>query len=461
MRKNNLDRERHIRFLIDSCIILLGACALGVVFDQYYWHNAISHVHILYNCLFYLVCMMGFLYVFEEYTHILISRQEKKVTFILSGIYTGIIWIAAGLIVYRDTQMLLFQLVTVAVTVILLEFYNLMIRDWLRKGTKKEKPRLLVLESTTDDTSRLRRIKYGAQLGFDSWYEQIDTNDLSIIQQYINVKFKEYDAICILDNVSDDAYRLFCDAAYQMGKELYIVPKLSTVNYKTSKLVRFDDILTFHMRSDNMSTVNRALKRTFDLIFVLVALIFAAIPMGIVAIAIKATSPGPVLYKQVRLTKNKREFEIYKFRTMVQDAEKLSGPVFAVKEDPRITKVGRVLRAMRLDELPQLFNILKGEMSVVGPRPERPFFVEQFEKEFDNYDLRFAVKAGLTSLSHIYGKYSTHIQDRTCYDLLYVSNYSIFLDIKIILLTSRTMFIKDMAEGEDTTLYDTKTGVSA
>ena len=162
-----------------------------------------------------------------------------------------------------------------------------------------------------------------------------------------------------------------------------------------------------------------------------------------------------MLYKQVRLTKNKREFEIYKFRTMVQDAEKLSGPVFAVKEDPRITKVGRVLRAMRLDELPQLFNILKGEMSVVGPRPERPFFVEQFEKE------RFAVKAGLTSLSHIYGKYSTHIQDRTCYDLLYVSNYSIFLDIKIILLTSRTMFIKDMAEGEDTALYDTKTGVSA
>ena len=119
------------------------------MFDQYYWHNAISHVHILYNCLFYLVCMMGFLYVFEEYTHILISRQEKKVTFILSGIYTGIIWIAAGLIVYRNTQMLLFQLVTVAVTVILLEFYNLMIRDWLRKGTKKEKPRLLVLESTT------------------------------------------------------------------------------------------------------------------------------------------------------------------------------------------------------------------------------------------------------------------------------------------------------------------------
>lgn len=155
-----------------------------------------------------------------------------------------------------------------------------MIHDWLRKGTKKEKPRLLVLESTTDDTSRLRRIKYGAQLGFDSWYEQIDTDDLSIIQQYINVKFKEYDAICILDNVSDDAYRLFCDAAYQMGKELYIVPKLSTVNYKTSKLVRFDDILTFHMRSDNMSTVNRFLKRSLDLIFVLGCFNFCSNPYG-------------------------------------------------------------------------------------------------------------------------------------------------------------------------------------
>ena len=134
---------------------------------------------------------------------------------------------------------------------------------------------------------------------------------------------------------------------------------------------------------------------------------------------------------------------------MIPDAEKLTGPKFAEKDDPRITKVGKFLRACRLDELPQLLNILKGDMSLVGPRPERPVFVEEFEKEIDDYDYRFAVKAGLTSLSHVYGRYSTYIHDRTYYDLFYITNYSFFLDLRIILLTSKTMFMKSAAEGED------------
>lgn len=459
MRKNNLDHERYLRFFADTSIVSFVVLVLSIIFYRSYWQFSVSYSELLLNGIFYVICLMMFLYVFEEYTHILISQQEKKVTFLLSGVYTGIIWMALDAVIYRGSKMVVFQIVTVVLSILLLEVFNLAIYPWLKQLSKREKPRLLVLESTSDDTSRLRRIKYGALLGFDSWYDQIDTNDLSVIERYIHEKFETYDAVCILDNVSNEAYKLFCDAAYKLGKELYIVPKLSTVNYKTSKLVRFDDILTFHMKSDNMSMGNRVLKRAFDLLFAGIALAVAAIPMGIIAIAIKATSPGTVFYKQTRLTKNKQPFEIYKFRTMVQDAEKQSGPVFAVKEDPRITKVGKILRGARLDELPQLINIVKGEMSVVGPRPERPFFVEQFEKEYDNYDMRFAVKAGLTSLSHIYGKYSTHIQDRTCYDLLYVSNYSIFLDFKIILLTSRTMFIKDMAEGEQS-FHNEKSDVS-
>ena len=134
---------------------------------------------------------------------------------------------------------------------------------------------------------------------------------------------------------------------------------------------------------------------------------------------------------------------------MVPDAEKLTGPKFAEKDDPRITKIGKILRSCRLDELPQLFNILKGDMTLVGPRPERPVLVEEFGKEIENYDYRFAVKAGLTSLSHVYGRYSTYIHDRTYYDLFYITHYSLFLDFKIILLTSKTMFMKSAAEGED------------
>ena len=171
--------------------------------------------------------------------------------------------------------------------------------------------------------------------------------------------------------------------------------------------------------------------------------------MGVIAAAIKVTSPGPLIYKQTRYTRGKREFEIYKFRTMVPNAEQLSGPKFAEKNDPRITKVGKILRAMRLDELPQIINILKGDMSIVGPRPERPVFVEQFENEIERYDDRFKVKAGLTSLSHVYGRYSTYIHDRTYYDLYYITHYSPLLDLKIILLTTKIIFLKSSAEGED------------
>ena len=198
-----------------------------------------------------------------------------------------------------------------------------------------------------------------------------------------------------------------------------------------------------------MSAIERFLKRAIDIVLSTVGMVIAIIPMAVIAVIIKLTSPGPVFYKQLRLTKDKKEFYIYKFRTMIPDAEKLSGPKFAEKDDPRITPIGKILRACRLDELPQIINILKGDMSVVGPRPERPVFVEQFEKEIENYDYRFEVKAGLTSLSHVYGRYSTYIHDRTYYDLFYITHYSLFLDFKIILLTTKTMLLKSAAEGED------------
>ena len=188
-------------------------------------------------------------------------------------------------------------------------------------------------------------------------------------------------------------------------------------------------------------------KRVLDVVISVTALLIIWPIMLIIALLVKLTSPGPVFYKQLRLTKDKREFYIYKFRSMVQDAEKKTGPALATKDDPRITPVGKWLRKLRLDELPQLINILKGDMSVVGPRPERPFFIEKYEKEIPNYDRRFMMKAGLTALSHVYGRYSTDIVDRTHYDLLYVQNYSLLMDIRIMLLTSRTLFLKDAAEG--------------
>ena len=162
---------------------------------------------------------------------------------------------------------------------------------------------------------------------------------------------------------------------------------------------------------------------------------------------IKCTDKGPVFYTQQRLTLNGKVFPIYKFRTMVVDAEKKSGPVKAGDKDPRILPVGRFLRATRLDELPQLLNILKGDMSLVGPRPERPELAEIITKNIPEFSYRLKVKAGLTGYAQIYGKYCTTSYDKLKLDLTYIRNYSIWMDLKLILMTPKVLFMKEATEG--------------
>jgi len=312
-----------------------------------------------------------------------------------------------------------------------------------------QKPKLLIIDSNAKNFFRMKRIKYGVLKNYDSWYENLDGISIGELKLLAKNKFSEYDAICILDGLSDEEYHIVVSVASSMNKDLFIAPKIIDVGKTNARIARFDDVLTLYMPQNSLTRLELFLKRVMDIVLSAFGLIVAVVPMAIIALAIKLTSPGPIFYKQLRLTQNKKEFYIYKFRTMIPDAEKLSGPKFAEKDDPRITKIGKILRACRLDELPQIINILKGDMSVVGPRPERPVFVEQFEKEIEDYDYRFQVKAGLTSLSHVYGRYSTYIHDRTYYDLFYITHYSLMLDLKIILLTTKTMFLKSAAEGED------------
>ena len=188
-------------------------------------------------------------------------------------------------------------------------------------------------------------------------------------------------------------------------------------------------------------------KRAFDICVSGLALIILSPLMGIVALAVKSDG-GPALYKQVRLTKNGREFKILKFRSMRVDAEKYSGAVLSAGEnDPRITKVGRIIRACRLDELPQLWNIFIGDMSIVGPRPERPELAAKFEEEFPEFHLRLQCKAGLTGYAQVYGKYNTTPYDKTLMDLMYIAHPSVLEDLMIMLATVKILFSKDSTEG--------------
>ena len=194
--------------------------------------------------------------------------------------------------------------------------------------------------------------------------------------------------------------------------------------------------LLFSAADSPLSGYNIILKESFDRLAGLVLLLAFAIPMAIIAALIKLTSKGPVLYKQIRVGMDQQEFKMLKFRTMTADAEKEDGPQWAKPDDPRRTPIGAWLRSKSLDELPQLINVIKGQMSLVGPRPERPHFVKEFSEGYKKYMLRHKLKAGMTGWAQANGfRGDTSLKKRLQYDLYYIRNWSFGLDIRILLLT--------------------------
>ncbi len=194
----------------------------------------------------------------------------------------------------------------------------------------------------------------------------------------------------------------------------------------------FTMIIAFLRRAYNFS------KRVMDIVMAIIAIMMLSPLCLLVAVLIKLTSKGPIFYSQTRCGRDGQPFEIYKFRTMKIDAEKASGPVWAQAHDDRITPIGRILRKSRIDEIPQFINVLKGDMSVIGPRPERPVFIKQLEGQITDYTKRLAVKPGITGLAQVYNRYDETITDvrrKVKYDILYIKNMCFATDLRIILLT--------------------------
>lgn len=227
----------------------------------------------------------------------------------------------------------------------------------------------------------------------------------------------------------------------------YVVPHTGDVILAGATYVRRFSIPVMNVHRASPSLVYIAVKRAFDIVSSLLAILVLSPLMAVVALAIKLEDRGPVLYKQTRLTQNAREFEIWKFRSMRTDAEGDGVARLATENDGRITRVGRVIRATRLDELPQLFNILKGEMSVVGPRPERPEIAAVYEQEMPEFRLRLQVKAGLTGLAQVYGRYNTEPRTKLKMDLMYINRMSPWEDLKLIFATVKILFMKESTQG--------------
>ncbi|HFU3699952.1 TPA: sugar transferase, partial [Streptococcus suis] len=216
-----------------------------------------------------------------------------------------------------------------------------------------------------------------------------------------------------------------------------------------SSIYQFGDDIFLGFKTFQLTKVEHFFKRMFDILISLVLLMLTWPIMLLVALAIKLDSKGPVFYTQQRVTMNGRLFQVLKFRSMFNNAEGQSGPVLATSNDSRVTRLGQFLRATRLDELPQLFNILRGDMSIVGPRPERPHFVEQYEKQNPYYHLRHRVRAGLTGYAQIYGTYNSDFNSKLKYDLLYIQRYSFYFDFKLVLHTLNILLDKLSAQGVD------------
>ncbi len=218
--------------------------------------------------------------------------------------------------------------------------------------------------------------------------------------------------------------------------DVKVVPDLLQVIALRARLEDLDGVPVININDVPLQGLNSAIKRALDIAMSSVALVVLTIPLLIIAVLVKLTSRGPVLYRQERMGLDGKRFTIVKFRSMFDDAERETGPVWAREDDPRVTPLGRFLRKSNLDELPQLWNVLCGDMSIVGPRPERPHFVEQFKHRIPQYMLRHKVKAGLTGWAQVNGwRGNTPLEKRIEYDLYYIENWSVKLDLKILWLT--------------------------
>lgn len=273
------------------------------------------------------------------------------------------------------------------------------------------------------------------------------TSLLGQIEQAIEISAM-YDGV-IIGDIKADIRNDLLKRCYSQGIRTYTLPKVSDVILKSSEILHIFDSPVFLNRNYGLTIGQEFAKRIFDIILSLFGIVICSPILVLTALAIKLNDGGPIFYRQKRCTRNGKVFEIIKFRSMIVNAEIEGVSVPATEQDPRITKIGTFIRLTRIDELPQLFNILKGEMSIVGPRPERIEHVQKYTKEIPEFRYRMLVKGGLTGYAQIYGKYNTTPYDKLKLDLLYIQNYSMLMDISIVLKTIKILFTKESTEGFD------------
>lgn len=375
----------------------------------------------------------------------LYSPQRSGFTPIIRALITGVVGLTLFSIIFAFmTRAFLFQR-TVFLVAPMLQFLLLLgwrILYWRLELWIHGQQKLLVIGGSVEAEQALEKLMC-LPSGLFEVVKVLEPDKLNQFSAWLPA----VDAVMITGSLDMEQKNRVIRESFDANREVFIIPELYEIILTRAAMTQVHDTPVIECRDLQMTFLQVFSKRVFDLSFTLLLMAPVLILLVVTALAVKMSSPGPVFYSQERVGLRGKIFTLYKLRTMIVDAEGESGPVFATEEDDRVTPVGRFLRATRLDELPQLYNVLRGDISIVGPRPERPFFVEQFSKEMPEYGLRHLVKPGITGLAQVAGYYATNTHDKLRYDLYYLSDYSTLLDFRILLMTVPTLFNRDAARG--------------
>ena len=443
--KNYDPYKKTILFVVSLINIMLITAIFAFVWYTYY-HKTMYSVRFYRNGNYLIIALYAVILLFfsNMYGGLKIGqlrRAEVMLSQYLSLFLTNfVIYFVISLLAFRlvnPVMLLIMMVIEMAVSsfvnYIIINIYNRVFPPWKILLIYGDRPADNLVNKV-----ETRRDKYAI-------YDAVNIYDgMDVVAR----KIKDFQAV-IIGDISAVERNDILKYCFANKVRAYVVPKISDIILMGTDRIHIFDTPFMLSKGYTLSVDQLFAKRVLDILLVLPVLVIAAPVMLLTAVVIWLYDRGPVLYKQTRVTRHDREFKIYKFRSMVVNAESDGLAKLAKENDDRITPVGRFIRATRIDELPQLFNILKGDMSFVGPRPERPEIIEEYCKEIPEFKFRTRVKAGLTGYAQVYGKYNTTPYDKLKLDLLYISSYSMWTDIKLILMTVKIVLKKEATEGVD------------
>ncbi|KZE64055.1 hypothetical protein AWM68_13185 [Fictibacillus phosphorivorans] len=364
--------------------------------------------------------------------------KRKRIKSILINSILALLLLNVPLLFVSSFGVILFSFMIQAMLICLFRC-GLWFRSQLMMGQKK-------VWVISDDSNERGRVIDKLMNHTTGWFE-LSGYILSKDYKKLDLYKRDLDAILLCPSVKGDEKEEIIHYFSRAEKEILLIPDFTDLLVATSEPQQMDDMMVYSIRPSALSSGNHAVKRLFDIVISFCLLVISSPVMLLLYVVIPLSSKGPALFLQERTGLNGKPYLIYKFRSMENNAEKTTGPTLAMDNDPRITALGKWIRATRLDELPQLFNVLQGDMSIVGPRPERDYFIQQFKDKIPQYEQRLMVKPGITGLAQVLANYTTSVEDKLHYDLMYIRQYSLILDVKILLQTLRVILQRDQAQG--------------